>query len=46
MTDKKCENKKENMRECPCDSPCHRKGMCCECIKYHREHGGYPACLE
>ncbi|RPJ61414.1 MAG: hypothetical protein EHM12_05335 [Dehalococcoidia bacterium] len=42
------------MRECKIDSnksicnctyePCSRKGVCCECIKYHRDAGELPAC--
>ncbi len=34
--------RKEN---CPCTYPgCPRKGICCECIEYHREKGELPAC--
>ncbi|MDP2749709.1 MAG: hypothetical protein Q8O89_02665 [Nanoarchaeota archaeon] len=40
-----CENKAKNLKDCPCDYPCSRKGMCCECIIYHRKNGGSPACL-
>ncbi len=42
------------MRECKIDKnktarnctyePCSRKGICCECIVYHRELGELPAC--
>ncbi len=24
--------------------PCPRKGVCCECIAYHRRNGELPAC--
>ncbi|MFQ5455048.1 MAG: DUF6485 family protein [Nitrospirota bacterium] len=24
--------------------PCHRKGICCKCIAYHRANGELPAC--
>lgn len=38
--------KKEiNMKECNCTYPCKRKGMCCECVKYHRDRNQFPACF-
>jgi len=44
---KECPNKKENKKECVCsETDCERHGICCECIKYHREHGGKPACIK
>jgi hypothetical protein len=37
--------KEENLKNCSCTySPCSRKGICCECIKYHREKGELPGC--
>jgi hypothetical protein len=37
--------KEENLKKCSCTySPCSRKGICCECIKYHREKGELPGC--
>ncbi|MBD3262857.1 hypothetical protein GF374_00580 [Candidatus Woesearchaeota archaeon] len=39
----KCK-KEENLKDCPCTYPCDKKGLCCECIKYHRERGELPAC--
>lgn len=37
--------KEENLKNCPCTySSCSRKGICCECIKYHREKGELPGC--
>lgn len=36
--------KTENMRMCNCTYPCDKKGMCCECIAYHRKRGELPAC--
>ena len=39
------ECKKEiNQKNCNCTYPCQRKGICCECIKHHREKGELPAC--
>jgi len=47
MTERKeCLNKELNEKDCPCsDSSCERHGICCECVKYHRNNGGMPACL-
>ncbi len=40
----KCQ-KKENLKYCPCTYPgCPRKGICCQCIKHHREKDQLPAC--
>lgn len=34
-----------NLSACNCTyEPCPRKGICCECIAYHRQHGELPAC--
>lgn len=30
--------------ECNCTYPCDKKGLCCECVKYHRSRGELPAC--
>jgi hypothetical protein len=41
-----CVNIKENKANCPCTyESCSRKGMCCECIKYHRKRNELPACF-
>ena len=43
---KECLNRNENLKSCGCTYPsCARKGMCCECIRYHRAHGELPGCL-
>jgi len=34
----------ENKTNCNCTYPCDKKGMCCECINYHRSRGELPAC--
>jgi len=35
----------KNKAICNCTyEPCSRKGICCECIAYHREAGELPAC--
>ena len=36
----------QNSKDCPCTwSDCPRKGLCCDCIKYHWGRGELPACL-
>jgi len=36
----------ENKLGCNCTyEPCSRKGICCECIGYHRGKGELPACF-
>jgi len=36
----------ENMKDCTCTYPgCDKKGICCECITYHRNMGELPGCL-
>ncbi|MFC1478870.1 hypothetical protein ACFL57_05380 [Candidatus Margulisiibacteriota bacterium] len=37
-------NKETNLRNCNCTYPCSRKGICCECLTYHRNRGELPAC--
>jgi hypothetical protein len=40
-----CQNQKKNLVECNCTyEPCSRKGLCCECLTYHRENEELPAC--
>ena len=39
-------NIKKNKMICNCSyEPCGRKGICCECIVYHRQNGEMPACF-
>ena len=46
MSKKECVNKYENEQDCPCkDFDCERHGVCCECIKHHKEEGDLPKCL-
>ncbi|HUV80921.1 MAG TPA: DUF6485 family protein [Patescibacteria group bacterium] len=36
---------KENLKNCPCTyAGCPRKGICCECLKYHLADEELPAC--
>ena len=35
-----------NAKKCNCTyEPCPRKGVCCECLSFHRSMGELPACL-
>jgi hypothetical protein len=36
--------KDRNKVYCNCTYSCDKKGICCDCIKYHRELGQLPAC--
>ena len=39
-------NQKANLVHCTCTyEPCPRKGICCECIAYHRKYDELPGCL-
>jgi len=35
----------ENKMSCNCTYPCDKKGMCCECLRYHLKRGEVPACF-
>ena len=38
--------KEKNLKNCNCSyEPCSRKGICCECIAYHRRARELPACF-
>jgi hypothetical protein len=40
-----CPNKEKNLQTCNCTyEPCSRKGICCECLAYHRRNRELPAC--
>lgn len=40
-----CPNKEKNLAKCNCTyEPCSRKGICCECLEYHRRNQELPAC--
>lgn len=35
-----------NLAHCNCTyEPCNRKGICCECLRYHLSHKELPACF-
>lgn len=33
-----------NKEKCACTYHCSKRGMCCECIKSHRENNEIPGC--
>ena len=38
-------NKAQNLERCNCTyEPCSRKGVCCECLKYHLRSRELPGC--
>ncbi|HHE39418.1 MAG TPA: hypothetical protein ENL20_12745 [Candidatus Cloacimonetes bacterium] len=39
-----CPNQEKNQQSCNCSYPCGKKGICCECISYHRSRRELPAC--
>ncbi len=41
-----CQNKDKNLDFCNCSYPgCPRKGLCCECLRYHLSSNQLPACF-
>ena len=41
-----CINKETNLKNCNCTyEPCDKKGICCECIKFHLKNNELPACF-
>ncbi len=41
-----CANQKKNLASCTCTYvSCERRGLCCECIAYHRGNDQLPGCL-
>jgi len=36
--------RESNESACNCTYPCGKKGLCCECVSYHRRRGELPAC--
>ena len=38
--------KEQNLTICNCTyEPCDKKGLCCQCIAYHRRMDQLPACV-
>ncbi len=34
-----------NKQNCTCTYSCHKKGICCECVRSHRIIGEIPGCF-
>jgi hypothetical protein len=40
-----CPNQEKNLENCNCTySPCSKKGICCECLRYHWKNKELPGC--
>ncbi|MBN1619378.1 hypothetical protein JW890_01520 [candidate division WOR-3 bacterium] len=37
--------KEKTAKVCTCTYPCSKKGICCECVAYHRDMGELPGCF-
>ena len=40
-----CPNKERNLEMCTCTYSCGKRGLCCECVAYHRNMGQIPGCF-
>ena len=42
---KDCKHQEQNAKDyCNCSYSCEKKGLCCECVAYHKNRGELPAC--
>ncbi len=37
--------KETNKASCTCSYSCSKRGICCDCVAYHRERGEIPGCF-
>lgn len=37
--------KEKYLKNCNCTFSCSHKGLCCECVSYHKALGEFPACF-
>jgi len=37
--------KESNKTACTCTYACNKRGMCCDCVVFHRERGEIPGCF-
>ncbi|HBG49441.1 MAG TPA: hypothetical protein DDW90_08075 [Cyanobacteria bacterium UBA9971] len=40
----KC-NVEKNIKDCTCSYSCSKRGICCECVAYHRSKKELPGCF-
>jgi hypothetical protein len=46
MAKSACANQKKNLASCTCTYvSCERRGLCCECVAYHRALDQLPGCF-
>ncbi|MCX5653475.1 MAG: DUF6485 family protein [Planctomycetota bacterium] len=46
MRASECVNQKKNVVDCTCTyMSCERRGVCCECVAYHRASDQLPGCF-
>lgn len=42
----RCANQEKTAASCTCTyTSCGRRGICCECVAYHRSNGELPGCF-
>ena len=39
-----CKSEDNKKAYCNCSYSCGKKGLCCDCLHYHRKMGQLPAC--
>ncbi len=38
--------REDNLAECTCTAVgCNNRGICCECVRHHRDNGEIPGCF-
>jgi hypothetical protein len=40
-----CKSENNKNTHCNCTYSCQKKGVCCDCLHYHRKMGELPACF-
>jgi len=35
----------KNIKNCACTYSCSKRGLCCECVTYHRANNEIPGCF-
>lgn len=44
LNNMECQREK-NLKNCSCTYDCSKKGVCCECVRYHIQRKELPACF-
>ncbi|HSA05590.1 MAG TPA: DUF6485 family protein [Candidatus Gastranaerophilales bacterium] len=37
--------KEKNLNDCACSYSCSKRGICCDCVTFHRKRGEIPGCF-